>query len=207
VWVSADEGKPMLTDTKCRNLKPKAKPYKKSDGGGLRLVVQPGGSKLWRMSYRFGGRQKELAFGAYPAVTLAQARDKRDTAKKLLAQYPPVDPGVVKQEEKRERAAARPFGEWADEWLEKQRTEHDKKTMAGKDRYVGYLKEKFGKRMIPTITRAEVLLYLRTFEKTGRLETRDRVPSNRRADLHLRRRDRQRPQSIPHIREGTARRQ
>ena len=53
-----------LTDTTCKNLKPKAKPYKVSDGGGLRLVVQPNGSKLWRMAYRFGGKQKELAFGA-----------------------------------------------------------------------------------------------------------------------------------------------
>ena len=56
----------MLTDTACRNLKPKATPYKKSDGGGLRLFVQPNGSKLWRLAYRFGGKQKELAFGAYP---------------------------------------------------------------------------------------------------------------------------------------------
>jgi Arm DNA-binding domain len=63
----------MLTDTVCRNLKPKAKPYK-SDGGGLRLVVQPNGSKLWRMAYRFGGKQKELAFGSYPAISLAGTR-------------------------------------------------------------------------------------------------------------------------------------
>jgi len=167
----------MLTDTMCRNLKPQGKTFKKSDSGGLRLVVQPNGSKLWRMAYRFSGRQKELAFGAYPTVTLAQARELRDNAKKLLAQDPPVDPGVAKQEAKRERAAARSFGEWADEWLEQQRGEHDEKTMAGKERYVGYLKEKFGKRLVPAITRADVLLYLRTFEKSGKLETRDRVRS------------------------------
>src|SRR5262245_4647939 len=130
----------MLTDSVCRNLKPQEKPFKKSDSGGLRLVVQPGGSKLWRMAYRFGGRQKELAFGAYPTVTLAQAREMRDSARKLLAQDPSVDPGVAKQEAKRERAAARPFGEWADEWLEQQRGTYDKKTMAGKDRFVGYLR-------------------------------------------------------------------
>jgi integrase len=127
------------------------------------------------MAYRFGGRQKELAFGAYPAITLADAREQRDNAKKLLAKS--VDPSVAKQEAKRERAAARPFGEWADEWLEKQRTAHDEKTMAGKDRYVAYLKAEFGDRLISAITRAEVLLYLRSFEKTGKLETRDRVRS------------------------------
>jgi hypothetical protein len=97
----------MLTDTACRNLKPKATPYKKGDGGGLRLFVQPNGSKLWRLAYRFGGKQKELAFGAYPATTLTAARDKRDDAKRLLAEG--TDPGVARQEAKREQAAALPF--------------------------------------------------------------------------------------------------
>jgi integrase len=165
----------MLTDTYFRNLKPQAKPYKKSDGGGLRLVVQPNGSKLWRMAYRFGGKQKELAFGVYPATTLADARTKRDAAKGQLAKG--IDPAVAKQEAKREQAAARTFAAWADEWVEKQRTVHDEKTMEGKDRYVGYLKAEFGQRLIPTITRGDVLFYLRTIEKTGKLETRDRVRS------------------------------
>jgi hypothetical protein len=125
----------MLTDIACRNLKPKDRPYKESDGGGLRLLVQPNGSKLWRMAYRFGGKQKELAFGVYPATTLADARTKRDTAKGQLAKG--IDPAVVKQDAKREQAAARTFAAWADEWVEKQRTVHDEKTMDGKDRFVG----------------------------------------------------------------------
>jgi integrase len=165
----------MLTDTYFRNLKPQTKTYKKSDGGGLRLVVQPNGSKLWRMAYRFGGKQKELAFGVYPATTLADARAKREAAKGQLAKG--IDPAVAKQEAKRDLAAARTFGEWADEWVEKQRTVHDEKTMAGKDRFVGYLKAEFGQRLIPAITRGDVLFYLRTYEKTGKLETRDRVRS------------------------------
>ncbi len=63
----------MLTDTACRNLKPRAFPLKKSDGGGLYILVQPNGSKHWHMAYRFGGRQKKLSFGPYPVVTLSQA--------------------------------------------------------------------------------------------------------------------------------------
>lgn len=165
----------MLTDTACRNLKSQIKPYKKSDGGGLYLLVTPTGSKLWNMSYRFGGKQKKLAFGVYPTITLSAARTRRDAAKQLMAKS--IDPGVAKQEAKREQAAARTFGEWADEWVEKQRKEHDGKTMAGKDRYVGYLKAEFGTRLIPAITRADVLFYLRTYENTGKLETRDRVRS------------------------------
>jgi integrase len=163
----------MLTDTECRNLKPQVKPLKKSDGGGLYLLVKPSGSKHWYMGYRFGGRQKKLSFGPYPVVTLVGARDKRDAAKRLLADG--IDPGVAKQEAKREQAAARTFGKWADEWLEKERIQLDEKTMAGKERYVRYLKGEFGNRLIPAIKRPDVLLYLKEFEKTGKLETRDRI--------------------------------
>jgi len=172
---TSKEERAMLTDTACRNLKPKAKPYKKSDGAGLYLFVKPSGSKHWYMGYRFGGRQKKLSFGAYPEITLSDAHEKRDAAKRLIAHG--TDPSVAKQEAKRELAAARPFAAWADEWVEKQRTVHDERTMAGKDRYVGYLKAEFGERLIPTITRSDVLFYLRTFEQTGKLETRDRVRS------------------------------
>ncbi len=163
----------MLTDIGCRNLKPQAKALKKSDAGGLYLLVKPGGSKHWYMGYRFGGRQKKLSFGPYPIVTLVGARDKRDAAKRLLADG--IDPGVAKQVAKREQVAARPFGTWADEWLEKERAQLNEKTMAGKVRYVGYLKSEFASRLIPAIKRPDVLLYLREFEKTGKLETRDRI--------------------------------
>ncbi|MFL5239656.1 MAG: Arm DNA-binding domain-containing protein [Rhizomicrobium sp.] len=74
--IRAKEERAMLTDTTCRNLKPKAKPYKKSDGAGLYLLVKPSGSKHWYMGYRFGGRQKKLSFGAYPEITLSDAREK-----------------------------------------------------------------------------------------------------------------------------------
>ena len=75
-----------LTDTKLRSLKPSGKPTKHSDAGGLFVLVTPQGSKLWRLAYRFGGKQKTLSFGSYPIVTLAEARDKRDKAKRLLAE-------------------------------------------------------------------------------------------------------------------------
>jgi hypothetical protein len=163
----------MFTDVGCRNLKPQAKQFKKSDAGGLYLLVKPSGSKHWHMGYRFRGRQKKLSFGPYPIVTLVAARGKRDAAKRLLADW--IDPGVAKLEAKREQAAARTFGTWADEWLEKERTQVDERTMAGKERYVGYLKSEFGHRLMPAIKRGDVLLYLREFEKTGKLETRDRV--------------------------------
>jgi Arm DNA-binding domain len=63
-----------LTDTAIRNTKPGAKPFKLTDSGGLHLLVTPTGGKLWRLAYRFGGKQKTLALGLYPVVTLADPR-------------------------------------------------------------------------------------------------------------------------------------
>ncbi|ESX09916.1 integrase [Mesorhizobium sp. LSJC265A00] len=88
-----------LTDVGCRNAKATDRPIKISDGGGLFLLVQPSGSKLWRLAYRFLGKQKTLAFGAYPAVSLRDARSHRDSAKELLAIG--KDPSEHKKTEKR----------------------------------------------------------------------------------------------------------
>ncbi|ESQ85501.1 hypothetical protein AEAC466_04180 [Asticcacaulis sp. AC466] len=82
-----------LTDLACRRLKPDDRPYKKSDEKGLYLLIQPTGSKLWRMAYRFSGKQKTLAFGVYPDVSLEDARARRDQARATLKAG--VDPGTV----------------------------------------------------------------------------------------------------------------
>jgi hypothetical protein len=74
-----------LTDTQVKALRPGLGATKHSDGGGPHLLVSPHGSKLWRLAYRFDGKQKTLAFGSYPAVSLAEARQRREAAKKLLA--------------------------------------------------------------------------------------------------------------------------
>ena len=74
-----------LTNIQCQNAKPKEKPYKLADGGGLYLLIRPNGSRYWRLKYRIFGKEKSYALGVYPLVTLAEARQKRDTAKKLLA--------------------------------------------------------------------------------------------------------------------------
>src|SRR5262245_9618216 len=75
----------MLNDTRVRTAKPADRPIKLSHSGGLHLLIQPSGCKLWRLAYRFGGKQKTLAIGAYPTVTLKHAREKRDDAKRLLS--------------------------------------------------------------------------------------------------------------------------
>ena len=94
-----------LTDTFVKNSKPTGKPAgeKHADGLGLYLHVKDAG-KYWRMSYRFNGKQKTLALGVYPAVSLLKARKKRDTAREQLADG--IDPSTAKQEEKQTKAKA-----------------------------------------------------------------------------------------------------
>lgn len=72
-----------LSDVKVRSAKPEAKAYKLTDGEGMVLLVHPNGSKYWRLRYRFGGKEKMLALGKYPEVSLADARARRDEARKL----------------------------------------------------------------------------------------------------------------------------
>ena len=112
-----------LTEGEIRAAKGKDKPYKLTDGGWLFLLVNPQGSKLWRLSYRFGGKQKLLALGAYPEVGLKEARARRDKARALLAQG--VDPGEQKKIDARKAALVNgnTFNVIADELLEKKQRE------------------------------------------------------------------------------------
>jgi integrase len=105
-----------LSDTAIRNAKPAAKPYRLFDGGGLYLEVSPSGGKLWRLKYRFDGKEKRLALGKYPEISLKDVRDRRDGARKLLANG--VDPGVHRKavEADKARMAADSFEAVALEW-------------------------------------------------------------------------------------------
>lgn len=109
-----------LTDKTCAAAKPKDKSYKLTDGGGLYLQVQPNGARHWRMKYYFQGKEKLLALGAYPILTLAKAREKRDEVKRTLAGG--QDPSAKRKEEKREavRKSRNTFEAVALEWHEKQ---------------------------------------------------------------------------------------
>jgi integrase len=195
--TTAEKRRKLLTDTFCRNAKPRVedgveKDAKYSDSGGLYLLVRPGGSKLWQMAYRFHGRQKKYSIGPYGngddgTVSLTMARQKRDAAKTLLAQDPPVDPSIEKQFEKHRQRAARPFGDWVDDWLKEKKTEKIKRgklvivrsaaTMTLLQRWAGYLKDRFGKLDRTDIKRPDVLAFFRAMQVDGRLETRDRVLS------------------------------
>lgn len=113
---------PPLTDLQVSKAKPKPDEYKLSDGGGLHLLVTPSGGKLWRLQYRFSGKQKTLAIGQYPAISLADARQRREDARKLLASS--QDPAAIKKiqratEEEQAAIAGATFEVVAREWFAK----------------------------------------------------------------------------------------
>jgi integrase len=105
-----------LTELHVRNAKPAPKEFKLYDGGGLFLLVTPTGGKLWNMKYRFNGKESRLSFGAYPAVTLADARQRREEARSLLVNG--VDPGKAKKAQRaaQDELTANTFATIAREW-------------------------------------------------------------------------------------------
>lgn len=165
-----------LTDTACRNAKPKEKPYKRADGGGLYLYVKPDGAKYWRLKYYFLGTEKLMALGIYPIVSLQEAREKRDAAKRLLDAG--QDPNLVKKERKRQSIERHKntFEVVAREWHENQKAKwsenHALNVMRRLDVDVfPYI----GQRPIADIDPPELLDVLRKIEKRGALDVTARV--------------------------------
>jgi len=119
----------MLTDTRIRNAKAKEKPYRLSDGLGLHLEVRPTGSKLWRLRYRLNGKENLYAIGDYPFVTLEEAREERDTARKLVKKG--INPSRHRRIERIRKAneGSTTFSAVAKEWLERQADRWTERTL------------------------------------------------------------------------------
>lgn len=156
--------------------KPREKAYKLADGAGLYLEVVPSGSRYWRMKYRFNGKEKRMAFGVYPAVSLAQARALRDEAKKKLAEG--IDPSFAKKEEKlvRDVQLNNTFQAVALEW-------HGTKVSRWSEGYASDIIEAFNKDIFPYIGQQPVneikplvlLNVLRRMENRGATEKAKKV--------------------------------
>ncbi|PXW52258.1 tyrosine-type recombinase/integrase [Chelatococcus asaccharovorans] len=167
-----------LTDDAIRSAKPGSKPVKLSDRGGLHLLVTPAGGRLWRLAYRYEGKQKQLAFGAYPIVTLADARKARDEAKRLLVAG--TDPGDQAKLERITKASqsASTFGVLADEYLAKLAREGKAEATITKVTWLlDFARPALGTRPIKEISAAELLAALRKVEARGRHETARRLRS------------------------------
>ena len=168
-----------LTDLQPRNAKPKEKPYKLSDGGGLYLLINPDGAKYWRLDYRYGETRKTLALGKYPEVTLVAARGKRGDARKLLDAN--VDPGEHRKAQKASKSdsTANSFEVVAREWFSKQQPgwapSHGDKIICRLERDVFPW---IGAKSISEVAAPELLAVIRRMEERGVLETAHRALAN-----------------------------
>lgn len=165
-----------LSDAKIRNAKPSTKPYKMADGDGMFLLITPSGSKYWRLKYFFAGKERLLALGVYPEVTLTDARERRSQARKMLATG--KDPNDAKKEVRRltESTAANRFEAVSREWYQKRKHEWAPITAeVALARLERHILPKLGNRPIADINAPEVLAMLRVVEDRGTLETARRV--------------------------------
>lgn len=169
----------MLTDKAIRALKPDEKPYKAADSLGLYLLIQPNGSRLWRFKYRFAGKEKLAALGAYPETGLAEARVRRDELRRLHANG--VDPVAHRRaaDEAKAAAAENSFKVVANEWFEK-------KTPGWAPKHSAKIRERLkrdiypwlGSRPISDVTAPDVLAVLQRIEERGAIETAYRALGN-----------------------------
>jgi len=168
-----------LTDIAIRNAKPREKPYKMGDSGGLFLLVQPTGGKLWRLKYRIDGREKKLGLGTYPDVSLIKARKRRDEARELIADG--KDPALEKQRERSQsrEMADNTFAIIADEYVAKRKRDGQKgwsEATAKRSEYIlSLLRPSIGRLPIADIRPRDVLDALRKVEAKGQLETARRM--------------------------------
>lgn len=166
----------MLTDAQIRAAKPRPKPYKLTDANRLHLLVTPSGGKLWRWSYNFDRKQKGMAFGAWPQVTLADARLKRDEAQTLLNEM--RDPAIAKKLKVEEalEASRQTFERIAREWFATNRSRwavvHQNDVIRSLERDVF---DTIGDIPIAQLTPPLVLAVLREIEARGAIETARRV--------------------------------
>jgi integrase len=165
-----------LTLFSIQSAKPREKPYKLTDGNGLHLLVNPNGSKLWRLRYRFGGKQNMLALGSFPEITLASARTKREDARRLVAEG--IDPSQQRKNDKvaANIAAKNTFAHIVAEYIENLRERGSVETTIEKNRWLlEDLAKAISLKPISEVTPADILGILRRIEKSGRRDTARRL--------------------------------
>jgi integrase len=166
----------MLTNTAVKNAKPRETPYKLTDGDGLYLLVKPNAGKYWRFKYLYVGKEKLLALGTFPEVSLDEAREMRVAARKLIAAG--ADPGRKRKEEKRRRAydVENSFQVVAKEWFETNKPKWTPDHAARLWRRLNlHVIPEMGDRPIAEINALDLLDALRKVEKRGATETSHRL--------------------------------
>lgn len=167
-----------LTAVAIKAAKCRDKAYKLTDGEGLYLTVMPNGSRYWRMNYRHLGKQKTLSFGVWPEVGLADAREQRDAARRLMARGENAGEKIKLDRIAATVAAANSFQAVTAEWLEKMERENRSPATMKKLRWLtDFINEAIGKRPINSISPHELPAMLRKMEANGRYETAKRLRS------------------------------
>ncbi len=162
-----------LNDVQIRTAKPADKQYKLTDGEGMHLLVHTNGSKYWRLSYRFGGKQKTLALGVYPTTMLAAAREKRAQAKQLLATG--VDPGEQKKQEQFEERNGTSFEEVARAWHANNKKWSDSHRARILQNLVSDIFPAVGKVNVKDLKTRDLLVPIKAVANSGRLEVASRL--------------------------------
>jgi integrase len=164
-----------LSDAACRAAKAGSVRRKMADGGGLQLWVQPSGTRLWQLAYRYRGKQRQLALGPYPAVSLLEAREKRETAKKQLREG--IDPSAaVRLLKAREEAPPDTFKAVAQQFVEKAKREGKAAaTIIKKEWLLEFAYPKLGQMPVRDIRPIDVLGVLQEPEGRGCHETARRL--------------------------------
>lgn len=167
-----------LTAASVSRAKPKDKSYKLSDRDGLYLLIEPSGSRVWRMNYRMHGKQRTITFGRWPELLLGEARERLLDARRLIANG--VDPVEQAKLEKiaKSLAAAHTFEAVANEWIEKIEAEGAAAMTIKKARWLlSKLYPGIGRRPVSEISPHELLLVLKKIEATKRYDTATRARS------------------------------
>ena len=166
-----------LTDSKVKNAKSLEKEYKLTDGFGMHLLVHPNGSKYWRLSYRFDKKQRILALGVYPSVSLSKARERRDEARKLIAEG--IDPNAKKKSEatelKAKRDNTRAFKVVAKEWFSTKKKWSEDYHSTVRTRLETYVFPSIGDKDVTELSTGDLLAPLKKVEALGYLEVATRL--------------------------------
>lgn len=167
------------TEAAIKHAKPEVKAYKMTAGNGMYLLVNPTGSKLWRLKYRFDGKEKTLSFGAYPDVSLAQARLKREQSRQQLAEG--IDPSdLLKQQRQQAKAEVLTFKTVAERWYKGRTVLAQKKWAPATARKARLYLDKdlypaFGEKPIAEITRMDLIKFNENIEERGAFDVAGKI--------------------------------
>ena len=162
-----------LTTTEVKNYKPESKMYKKPDGKGLWLIINPNGTKFWRYDFKYGNKNLSMSFGIYPEIGLKEARDKREEARELLTNN--INPISVKRIKKASESLT--LQNVIDEWIELRKKSSSEATIIQNKRILKNISDWLGSMAIKDIKSVNIITALERMQNRGIIESAHRLLS------------------------------